>query len=204
MESSTILFIVTLVTLFIFLRWLITPIPQEVPYEVEQITSQNQSRPVPTNNHVRFNSGNSTNDTRSTSNIREITPSMIEIVQAIGPQLTESQIRLDLQRSGSVEATVNNYMENGNLPFPEGESAPQPQPVDSHNIPPSTVSLNLLEKYGLTEDEAVEGTPEETKGKWGASKEERSTFLEKKRKEMILNARKRLASQLSNEKPNVL
>lgn len=128
---------------------------------------------------------------------------MIEIVQSIGPQLTESQIRLDLQRSGSVEATVNNYMENGTLPFPEGETAPQ-QTAPTHNIPPSTVSLNLLEKYGLTEDEAVEGTPEELKGKWGASKEERSTFLEKKRKEMILNARKRLASQLSNEKPNVL
>lgn len=43
---------------------------------------------------------------------------MIEVVLTIAPTLTEEQIRLDLEKTGSVEATIDNYMANGNLPQP--------------------------------------------------------------------------------------
>jgi coupling of ubiquitin conjugation to ER degradation protein 1 len=43
---------------------------------------------------------------------------MIEVVETVAPELTREQIEYDLQRTGSVELTVNNYMENGGLPFP--------------------------------------------------------------------------------------
>lgn len=223
METSTILFIAVLAIGFVFLRWLITPIPHGVPPEVEQIRNQsNRARANGSSDGQSYgttsgsdpsgtDASNSGTRSRSDRNRpdRAITDSMVEVVQAIAPQLTVSQIRYDLQRTGSVEVTVNRYMETGSLPFPPGElAAPQPaatanrSPNDgedpSHNIPPSTISLNLLDKYGL-HDEIDDDNQEKSSSTWGTSRQERSSNLQKKRQEMILNARKRLANQLQND-----
>lgn len=186
MESATYVFIGTLIIGFLSLRWFITPIPQAVPHEVSELREQLQS-------------------TRQSStprnNRRPVTDNMIEVVQAIAPQLTAGQIRYDLERTGSVEVTIDRYMETGSLPFPPGE---QPQPhqttddSEQHNIPPSTVTMNLIEKYGLDVDQPGE-SDDKKDNKWGHTKQERTDILSKKRQEMILNARKRLASQLNNE-----
>lgn len=233
METSTVLFIAVLAVGFIFLRWLITPIPHDVPPEVEELRNQSNrangasSSASSSATGARANSGANSGATGTSTGTRrtnrDITESMVEVVQAIAPQLTPGQIRHDLRRTGSVEVTINRYMETGSLPFPPGEAPAQPprqtgpgQATDPHNIPPSTVSLNLLEKYGLDEGAGDESGASATgpsasssganasatsgaTGSWGSSKAERSSLLHKKRQEMILNARKRLANQLQND-----
>lgn len=188
MDNSTIIFIVTLVVAFVFLRWIISPIPQSVPEEFNipdphrQESQANASRP------------------RNRSS-REITLSMIEVVKAIAPQLTNSQIRYSLQRSGSVEATVEEYMENGDLPFPPGET-PAPQvngEPESHNVVPAGELQNLLDKYGLDLNEKENNDEIVAEGKWGKDKNERLQLLQKRREDMILKARRRMEKSLTND-----
>lgn len=186
MDNSTIVFIFTLVVAFIVLRWLITPIPQSVPDEFnipdpQRVQAQNNERP------------------RSRA-AREVTQSMIEVVQAIAPQLSPVQIRFSLERSGSVEATVEEYMTNGNLPFPPGYVAPAATEEEdaNHNVAPKESLKNLLEKYGLDAEGMLkpEGVPE---AKWGKDKAERTELLQQRREEMILKARRRMQKTLTND-----
>lgn len=207
MDSSTIIFILTVGVAFLFLRWIITPIPHEIPHEIQQMrqNSRRDVAPAP----ARRPSGN-----------RQVTESMIEVVQAIAPQLTVGQIRHDLERSGSVEATVERYMELGTLPFPPGElpvdAAPattgresgsrEHGPADGASDGAALGPVNLLEKYNIRTTNGGEnggedggendGASSSSTGTWGASKEERMSNLDRKRQEMILRARQRLASQL--------
>ena len=118
MDNSTIVFIAVLGIAFIFLRWLIAPIPPQLPNELNEALANNSAN----NSNRSTNSSNSTNNTNRRSR-RDVSDDMIEVVQTIAPQLTRGQIRMDLERSGSVELTMERYMETGSLPFPPGESA---------------------------------------------------------------------------------
>lgn len=189
MDNSTIVFIITLVVAFVFLRWLISPIPQSVPEEFNIPDPQSRS-------HRNQPSAPRTRNRTS----REINPSMIEVVRAIAPHLTTSQVRYSLERTGSVEATVEEYMENQSLPFPPGES-----PIDhgadgdAHNVAPLGETKNLIEKYGLDLNGNHDQEILETTGKWGKDKNERQQLLQKRREEMILKARRRMEKSLTND-----
>lgn len=185
MDNSTILFVATLAVAFVFLRWLIAPIPQSVPGEFNLpdpvvLSQSTSSRPSTARNRTRL-----------------ITDSMIEVVQAIGPQLSVSQIRYSLERNGSVEDTVEEYMENGTLPFPPGEAPPSTRSDNSHDSKPNGEPQTLLEKYGLDEKKSIGSGVEE--GKWGKDKDERISLLQSRREEMILRARKRIEQSLTND-----
>lgn len=187
MDSSTVLFIVTLIVAFVFMRWLVSPVPQAIT-----------DNDVPSLNQLNRNSRASASGSRR--NPREVTDSMIEVVQSIGPHLTPGQIRMDLERSGSVQATIDRYLEMGSLPIPPNERV---APVLVANTSAKSASEkaepeNLIEKFGLN-DKVNEVNGEEIGNKWGTSKQERSSLLTKRREEMILKARKRLESQLKNE-----
>lgn len=186
MDNSTIVFVVSLVVAFLFLRWLISPIPQSVPDEFNIPDPQRLSR----------QNQDSAPRTRSRSS-REITPSMIEVVRAIAPQLTVSQVRFSLERTGSVEATVEEYVENRNLPFPPGEN--HDAEAESHNVAPLGPLKNLIEKYGLDLNGNHDEDVVETTGKWGKDKIERQQLLQKRREDMILKARKRMEKSLTND-----
>lgn len=195
MEHSTVIFVLTLSIAFVFLRWLITPIPPSLPFE----TTSNESTASSSGTRNPENGGSTATNRR---NRREVSDSMIEVVQAIAPQLTPQQIRYDLQRTGSVEVTIENFMETGTLPFPPGESPNVHLDEDSegHNhAPTSTADPNLIAKYHLESKVNEDVEDSQNKGKWASSKEERSDILSRRREEMILKARKRLASQLQNE-----
>lgn len=49
---------------------------------------------------------------------RVVNDDMVEIVYTLAPNLTESQIRFDLQKTGSVEETINRYMKGEEFPEP--------------------------------------------------------------------------------------
>lgn len=192
MENSTIVFILTLVIAFGFLRWLISPIPQSVADEF--------NLPDPATSDVNRNE--TVRSTRRPAH-RAINDSMIEIVQALAPQLTVSQIRHSLQQTGSVEATVNQYVENGALSFPTGDDA-----IDSLNgLNESTSqptrgsnSETLLDRYSLAGDEEhIEDQKFASIEKWGKDKRERDELLRKRKEDMILRARRRMKESLSNE-----
>ena len=203
MDNSTIVFIAVLGVAFIFLRWLIAPIPPQLPNELNEALANSVNNSNRPNNSNNSNSATNSNANRRTR--REPSDDMIEVVQTIAPQLTRGQIRMDLERSGSVEVTMERYMETGSLPFPPGESAATQSyqsDISEHSQATKKEPENLIDKYDLKskikgdEGEGIENIDE---NKWGSSKEERSSLLNKKREEMILQARKRLASQLQNE-----
>lgn len=199
MDNSTIVFIAVLGIAFIFLRWLIAPIPPQLPNELNEALANNSAN----NPNRSANNYNSTNNSNRRSR-REVSDDMIEVVQTIAPQLTRGQIRMDLERTGSVELTMERYMETGSLPFPPGESAAtqnlQPD-ISEHSQVKKKEPENLIDKYGLKSKIRDDGEDIENidENKWGSSKEERTSLLNRKREEMILQARRRLASQLQNE-----
>ncbi|GEQ66515.1 hypothetical protein JCM33374_g178 [Metschnikowia sp. JCM 33374] len=180
MDNSTIIFIIILALALIILRWFISPIPQSVPDEFNIPDPARQS-PV-SSSYPRQR--------------RQVTDSMIEIVQAIGPHLSVSQIKYSLEKSGSVEATVEALMENGTLPFPPGEESAEPSTpeVNRSDGDSKTSSKSLLEKYDL---DAEENESTGTDAKWGKDENERVSFLHKRKAEMILRARKNMKESIS-------
>ncbi|CAI5760070.1 unnamed protein product [Candida verbasci] len=163
MDSSTIIFIFTIVIAFIFLRWLISPIPNDLD-NTATTNTQRQTTAV----------GNGSNRLR-----RPVTDSMIEVVQTIAPSLTVEQIRYDLENTGSVEVTINRYMENNSLPFPPNyQPRLQTSEQQTTNEKPEEVvsNINLFDKYNI---DLINPKPQDS-------------MLAQKRQDMIINARKRL------------
>lgn len=219
MDSSTVIFVATLAIAFIFLRWLIAPIPQSNEFNIAEAAG-NTSTGQESNN-----SSNASNTGNARSRRRPVTDSMVEVVQTIAPGLTRDQIVFDLSNTGSVELTINRYMELGNLPYPpnsargtnsassneihsqsqsqassrsateatmESNSSPSPS---SKSIPKK--SINLLEKYNIKEEDLAVG--DSTSSSWEADKSERSVSLHRRKQEMIVAARRRLEALLKNE-----
>ncbi|ODV80215.1 coupling of ubiquitin conjugation to ER degradation protein 1 [Suhomyces tanzawaensis NRRL Y-17324] len=189
MDSSTIIFIATLAVAFIFLRWLIAPIPEANEFNVRERTREGQ---LASSTGARTNATEDNAPTTSNTRVRRpVTDSMIEVVQTIGPQLTREQIIMDLTRTGSVELTVEAYMENGDLPHPpvSEQRAPETATTTGVNTGSKTPSnkINLLEKYDIDVTKLDDPV------------EESETSLHRRKQEMIIAARKRLESQLKNE-----
>lgn len=192
MDISTILFVATLAVAFIFLRWLISPIPQSNEFNINEAVSESDTRSTGSSTGA---STNSNSDSRSRAR-RPVTDSMVEIVKTIAPNLTRDQIVMDLTNTGSVELTIERYMELGDLPHPlnsertsvnnssdtvasAGTAEPKPKPGKP---------VNLIEKYNIDINEEIDTTLGDA-----------SVSLQRKKQEMILGARKRLAAQLGNE-----
>lgn len=171
MDNSTIFFFITIAVVFLVLKWFIKPIPQSVPEEFN----------IP--DRVRANP-DTTTDPRQR---RQVTESMIEVVQAIGPQLSASQIRYSLENSGSVEATIEMLMQTGSLPLPPDEvSEALGLEADPQQTTALSKSKSLWEKYNL--DSEIEGSISSGE-RWGKDENERSRYLTKRKAEMINRAR---------------
>ncbi|KAK6891223.1 Coupling of ubiquitin conjugation to ER degradation protein 1 [Candida tropicalis] len=207
MDSSTIAFVGTALVVFVFLKWMISPIPQPHEFTNNSATlDQDQSArgsttgsstrsaregSTPSSSSSSSSSTTTTTATHQRRGRRPVTDSMIEVVQSIAPMLTVEQIRYDLENTGNVEATVNRFMELGDLPFPPGYVAPPPPPppqTTEHELRKEILlgkrSINLLEKYHIDIDNPNTSN---------------DNSLQQKREEMILNARRRLAAQLRND-----
>lgn len=166
MDSSTIIFVLILLIAFVFLRWFIDSDEEDL----DALASNNVRVQPPPRNH------------------REVTTDMIEVVQSIAPTLSVGQIRLDLERTGSVQETVDRILSGAQLPFPAGERTVQEDQTDERNRTNNIKPENLLEKFGINAD--ATGV---------SSQSSRHQTLQEKKAEMILRARKRLEAQLKNE-----
>lgn len=203
MDSTTILFIVTIAVAFIFLRWMILPIPQDSEFPLPNTGSSATSSTTTLNSSRVSGSGSGSNSglatgrnttTRRRGGARPVTDSMIEVVQTIAPSLTVEQIRYDLENTGSVEVTIDKYMETGTLPFPPGYVAPRAEPALASNEEVNQKkeksvgereTIDLIKRYGIDINNPVSGNED---------------IFKNRRNEMIVNARKRLAAQLQNQK----
>ena len=203
MDSTTMLFIVTIAVAFIFLRWMILPIPQDSEFPLPNTGSSATSSTTTLNSSRVSGSGSGLNSglatgrnttTRRRGGARPVTDSMIEVVQTIAPSLTVEQIRYDLENTGSVEVTIDKYMETGTLPFPPGYVAPRAEPALASNEEVNQKkeksvgereTIDLIKRYGIDINNPVSGNED---------------IFKNRRNEMIVNARKRLAAQLQNQK----
>lgn len=189
MDSSTILFVGTLAVAFIFLRWLISPIPQSTKFNINEAVRESRSTGSSTSTSATSNSSSGTRARRP------VTDSMVEIVKTIAPNLTREQIVMDLTNTGSVELTIERYMELGDLPHPpnvertvDTPSEPVAATSSSELKSKSGKSVNLIEKYNIDINEEIDTTLDDL-----------SVNLHRRKQEMILGARKRLAALLGNE-----
>lgn len=211
MDVSTIIFIATIAVAFIFLRWLISPIPQSNEFEL----------PTETVSGARTTAVSDASNATQRRSRRHVSDSMVEVVATIAPGLTREQIVYDLEKTGSVELTINNYMENNGLPFPpttnstnstagavggasrgtvgsSGSTGSSSASAASGAVAPSGTnstpstsskehqidfkSVNLLQKYQIDPTNPQVSTDNE---------------LLAKKQQMIINARNRLHKQLS-------
>ncbi|CAN3358339.1 coupling of ubiquitin conjugation to ER degradation protein 1 [Diutina catenulata] len=197
MESSTLVFVLTIVVAFIFLRWLISPIPQTNEFIPGQANGQANATGA---------RSNQSNGQARRRNARPVSDSMIEVVQTIAPQLTREQIVYDLEKTGSVEVTIDNFMQNQTLPFPPGYVAPNvgetvgagvasaragANPAvraPSSGKPADFKPVNLVEKYHV---DVTGPMPED------ADDDDLDTLLLKRKQRMILNARRELEKKLA-------
>lgn len=107
MDSSTIAFLVCVIIGFIIVKR---------QNAISKENKQNLSTPE-----------NDENDTREEDPVertlrkaqRPITDDMIEIVQTMAPTLDVEQIRYSLQKTGSIESTIEAFLSGGDFPFPQ-------------------------------------------------------------------------------------
>ncbi|KAI8371353.1 uncharacterized protein BYT42DRAFT_548237 [Radiomyces spectabilis] len=145
-----------------------------------------------------------------------VTPQMVEMVRAMFPDIPIPAIVADLQRTGSVETTVDNALRDGGLPLwvnmrrqpsvpsSSGSSTPGANGGDSgSSTGASTKSashLNLMQRYKLdTKDVDSEALAEPPKV-WESSPEKREEMLRKRKEFMVLQARKKLQEQQQKAK----
>lgn len=203
MDSTTVTFVLALVVAFIFLRWFVNS--EEEPDFHGPTPTRNAST---TGAAAAADSGDDDDDDDSAhiraQPRRQVTTDMVDVVKQLAPHVSEAQIRHDLLRSGSVEATVDRILSEGTLPFPPGYTASTATSTtttattnsDTRNkskIQPE----NLMEKYGV--DDKANATGTEKKMQWSENADERAKTLQEKKAEMILRARRRLEAQLSNQ-----
>lgn len=204
-DSNTITFFFTVVVAFVVIRWFINSEPANPDAgdagaggadagNAQQPQQQNRRRNL---QPVAF---------------REVTPGMIEIVQSMAPNLTVEQIRYSLEsNNGNIEATVDQFLAEGTLPFPPGEQHPAaagnlqrgatPRLADTneasiHNVD-QPKAPSLIEKYKLENkvDDNTSETEEPVKMKWSQKKEERENQLKQHREKMILRARRKFVEK---------
>ncbi|CAG8559759.1 6592_t:CDS:2 [Paraglomus occultum] len=110
---------------------------------------------------------------------RPVTAEMVETVCAMFPNIPPAAVQYDLQKTGSVEVTCDNILQNGTLPMPPAVVPQQP--------------------FQLEEAVAKNVTPEEPPKTWEQTAEKRAEILRKRKEAMILKARMRYIEQEKND-----
>lgn len=130
MDKSDITYAAGAIGLIFFLKWMF----QSESKHPSLQQAQEDERGNAINNAVNINRNNAqengaNDDGNGRRYRRAVTQDMIDVVKSIGPYLTVEQIRYDLEKTGSVEETVNTFLSTGTLPIPP-------------NIPPRSANIS--------------------------------------------------------------
>ncbi|KAK4651456.1 hypothetical protein QC762_603520 [Podospora pseudocomata] len=143
----------------------------------------------------------------------------VQRVMQMFPHLSRREVLWDLQRTGGNVALTAERILGGRLESPPATFQPPPPPegsagpaasgnanVNSAVKPPVPAHPDLITRYNLAEK--LKGSePEEDntkaggKGKaWSSNKDERQSLLQKRRDQMILEARRKMEAKIAAEK----
>ncbi|KAI8146144.1 hypothetical protein BJV82DRAFT_600671 [Fennellomyces sp. T-0311] len=125
------------------------------------------------------------------------TPQMVEMVRAVFPNIPVAAIVADLQRTGSVETTIDNALRDGGLPLPP-PTTPQNSPgtgnangSSSTGVQKSSQYTDLMVRYKIkNEGDDNSQEPAEPPKIWEASPDKRQETLRKRKEFMVLQARR--------------
>ncbi|KAG8997107.1 hypothetical protein FRB94_005315 [Tulasnella sp. JGI-2019a] len=140
---------------------------------------------------------------------KRVTEDMVTQVQTMFPDQPYDNIKFDLLKTGSVEATCNKILEQGFVPAPSHAyytlyptQAPASPVARTNTTLPgastttSTPKPNLIQKFGLSDRIAASGTTslesESSKRTWETTAEKREMSLKEKKAQMILAARQHM------------
>ncbi|KAK7206614.1 hypothetical protein BZA70DRAFT_108583 [Myxozyma melibiosi] len=166
-DSTTTTFIACIIIGFLVVRWYVSAPQQQIPAGA---TGTPQSRATASSTGVAGLSSLASELQRPRSR-RPVTQGMIEVVQSVAPTLTVEQIRFDLERSGSVEATIDRFLAEGGLPMPpnaQPRAQPAPSSAAGSSSTPATISSSLafpdlITRYHLETKIGADGLPIEPK-----------------------------------------
>ncbi|CAO3598857.1 unnamed protein product [Absidia cylindrospora] len=119
------------------------------------------------------------------------------------PNVPTAAIQANLQRTGSVEVTVDNALRDGGLPMPPTPTTSQPgspslnedSTTSSTSTSKSTNYGSLIQRYKLDEQNLMQGDLTEPPKVWELDAEKRQEMLKKRKEFMVLQARKKLVEQ---------
>ncbi|KAK4165895.1 hypothetical protein QBC43DRAFT_314469 [Cladorrhinum sp. PSN259] len=164
--------------------------------------------PSPANN----NNGRRQADPAAVMRSREVA---VERIQQMFPQVDRRTILWDLQRTGGNIAATTERVLSGRLETPPITFQPPPlqgqqqasSANNNNNKAPSTPAQpDLITRYNLKDKlnaPVEEGKKEEAgsgKKAWSTNKEERQSLLQKRRDQMILEARRKMEAKIKAEK----
>jgi len=145
---------------------------------------------------------NSRRQARPTSR-RVVTPEMIEKVQDMFPHINHAAIVTDLQRTGSVDITIENILRDGGLPMPPPvvvralattSSSPSSSSSSGASFAASSTP-SLVQRYRLQEKVTQDAPVEEPPKVWEVSADKRQENLTQRKEFMVLQARKKYLEQ---------
>ncbi|KAL2135987.1 hypothetical protein VTI74DRAFT_6036 [Chaetomium olivicolor] len=147
----------------------------------------------------------------------------VERIQQMFPQVDRRTVLWDLQRTGGNIAATTERILAGRLETPPVTFQPPPPPTSNNNSVNSNTNSNaqpsskpvvvpthpdLITRYNL-QDKLNSGDPEgsgsgaETTGRskaWSNDKNERQSLLQRRRDQMILEARRKMEAKIAAEK----
>ncbi|MCJ1426685.1 hypothetical protein MMC29_004588 [Sticta canariensis] len=143
---------------------------------------------------------------RPSPNRRGADPAHVEQISSMFPQVGRREIMWDLQRNGgSVAATTERILGGRGLEVPPPSFQPllPPPSTTSHqatNTFQKPTHPNLITRYNLTSrlassDPAKAEPVAAEVGKWAQNRNERQALLQRRREEMVLNARRKLEEE---------
>jgi len=141
----------------------------------------------------------------------------VERIQQMFPQADRRSILWDLQRNGgniqnTTERILAGRLETPPITFqpppPPGQPASGASSATATRQPEKPAQPDLITRYKLRNKLDTEGSKEEEeeeedkkKGRgWSSNREERQVSLQKRRDEMILEARRKMAAKMAAEK----
>ncbi|KAJ4390550.1 hypothetical protein N0V93_004146 [Gnomoniopsis smithogilvyi] len=140
----------------------------------------------------------------------------VERIQQMFPQVERRTILWDLQRNGGSIAATTEKILSGTIQAPPITFQPPPPPGSNTASSTSGSSTsakpadkpaqpNLIQRYNLQDklkeqSEADAAAADAAAKKWSTNKDERQTLLQKRRDEMILQARRKMEAKVAAEK----
>lgn len=129
MDNSTTIFVGLLLVAFVAVhrinsekrRLKLIPIEEEEEEESKETTvtlTETVTTTIESNENVAQKEPKKIKVKRRKVPKREVTIDMIEVIQTLAPSLDPKQIKYDLEKTGSIEKTVENFLRGDEFPFP--------------------------------------------------------------------------------------